>query len=233
MIDFHSHILPKMDDGSRSVAESLEMLSTLKEQGINTVAATPHFYANDESVSDFLARRQASFEALNNSVPDGMPEIMLGAEVKYYEGISRLEGLKSLCVQGTRLLLLEMPMKRWTEYTLRELIDISCSGNIVPVLAHVERYMSFQQGDIIDMLTENGVLIQINASFLYGFFTRRKAVSMLGNRRAHFIGSDCHNMSDRPPDIGRAYETIEKKLGKDFSDSFNEYAKNFLYIPKG
>lgn len=233
MIDFHSHILPKMDDGSKSAEESLQMLSALKEQGIDTVVATPHFYANDESVSKFLSRRQVSFETLNNASPDGMPQIMLGAEVKYYEGISHLEGLKSLCVEGTKLLLLEMPMRRWTEYVLRELIDISCSGNIIPVLAHVERYMSFQQSNIIDMLSENGVLIQINASFLYGVFTKRKAVSMLGRRTVQFIGSDCHNMSDRPPDIGRAYELIQKKLGKDFSDSFNEYAKNYLYTSKG
>lgn len=232
MIDFHTHILPKMDDGSRSVDESLKMLSALKEQGIGTIAATPHFYANDESVYDFVKRRQASYEALAGAVPDGAPEIILGAEVKYYEGISRLDGLKSLCFQGTKLLLLEMPMKSWTDYNIRELIDISCSGRIIPVLAHVERYMRFQQKSIFDMLLENDVLMQINASFVNGFLTKRKAIGLLGKRNVLFIGSDCHNMSDRPPDIGKAYETIKKKLGDDFLDSFNEYSKK-LYISKG
>ncbi len=229
MIDFHTHILPKMDDGSRSIDESLKMLSALKEQGIDIVAATPHFYANDESVHDFMKRRQASFDALKSAVPDGVPDIILGAEVKYYEGISRLDGLKSLCLQGTKLLLLEMPMKSWTEYNVRELIDISCSGKVIPVLAHVERYMHFQQKDIFDVLLENDVLMQINASFVNGLLTKRKAIGLLGRQKVLFIGSDCHNMSDRPPNIGKAYETIRKKLGDDFSDSFNEYAKNYIY----
>lgn len=229
MIDFHTHILPKTDDGSRSTDESLQMLSALKEQGIDTVAATPHFYANDESVHDFIKRRQASFEALKSKVSDGMPEIIPGAEVRYYEGISRLDALSSLCLQGTRLLLLEMPMRRWSDYNIRELIDISCSGKIIPVLAHVERYMRFQQKGIFDVLLENDVLMQINASFVNGLLTKRKAVGLIERRKVLFIGSDCHNMSDRPPNIGKAYETIRKKLGDDFSDSFNEYAKKFIY----
>lgn len=229
MIDFHTHILPKMDDGSRSTDEGVKMLLALKEQGIDAVAATPHFYANDESVQAFLKRRQASFEALKSAAPDGMPEIILGAEVKYYEGISRLDGLESLCLQGTRLLLLEMPMRSWTEYNVRELIDISCSGKIIPVLAHIERYMRFQKNGVFDMLLENDVLMQINASFVCGMLTKSKAIALLGRRMVHFIGSDCHNMSDRPPNIGKAYEIIRKKLGEDFSEGFNEYAKNYIY----
>lgn len=160
-----------------------------------------------------------------------MPEIILGAEVKYYEGISRLDGLKSLCIQGTRLLLLEMPMKSWTEYNVRELIDISCSGKIIPVLAHIERYMRFQKNGVFDMLLENDVLMQINASFVCGMLTKSKAIALLGRRRAHFIGSDCHNMSDRPPNIGKAYEIIRKSLAKIFRKALMNTQK--LYIPKG
>ncbi|MBQ3046351.1 MAG: hypothetical protein IJD49_10410 [Clostridia bacterium] len=228
MVDFHSHILPQMDDGSSGVEESFEMLSALARQGVETVIATPHFYANDESVSDFLARREKSFAALNASVGKGLPDILLGAEVKYYEGISRMAGLEALCIGNTGLLLLEMPMKRWTEYTLRELIDISCSGKIILVLAHVERYLSFQSSGTIDYLLKNGILLQINAGFLCGTFSKRKALGLLKRQAVHFIGSDCHNMSDRPPDIGRAYEIIRKKLGNDFSQAFINFAKDFL-----
>ena len=64
MIDFHTHILPRMDDGSRSVEESLEMLDSMRQQGVKTVFATPHFYANDESVDSFLERREASLKAM-------------------------------------------------------------------------------------------------------------------------------------------------------------------------
>ncbi len=228
MVDFHSHILPKMDDGSSSVAESIEMLKALSKQGIDKVVATPHFYANDESVTEFIKRRAISFENLKNSVTDEMPRVLLGAEVKYYEGISRLKGLHNLCVQNTELLLLEMPMKRWTEYVLKELSEISCSGKITVVLAHVERYMRFQRSGVIEQLLKNGIQFQINANFVCDFLSRRKAIGLFKSQAVHFLGSDCHNMSDRQPDIGKAYETVEKRLGVDFADAFKGYAENLL-----
>lgn len=228
MTDFHSHILPKMDDGSRSVEESLEMLKALSEQGITRVVATPHFYANDESVSDFLSRRQASLERLKSSLSAETPEILTGAEVRYYDGISRLSELKSLCIQGTQLLLLEMPETRWTEYTVKELIDISSDGKVTLVLAHIERYLAYQKPEVFYWLLRNGILMQINASFINGFFSQRKAIKLLKNNEVHFLGSDCHNMTGRPPDIGRALDSVQKKLGKNFAESFDDYVNNFF-----
>ena len=64
MIDWHSHILPAMDDGSKDVAESISMLGMQTSQGVGTVIATPHFYANDETVAAFLKRRAEASEAL-------------------------------------------------------------------------------------------------------------------------------------------------------------------------
>lgn len=228
MTDFHSHILPKMDDGSRSEEESLAMLNALSEQGVSRVMATPHFYANDESVADFINRRQNSLESLMSLKPSEMPEILAGAEVRYYEGISRLSELKSLCIDGTRLLLLEMQERKWTEYTLRELADISSGGKVTLVLAHVERYIGFQRPDTFYRLLENGILMQMNASFVNGFFTKRKAIRMLRNNEVHFLGSDCHNMDTRPPDIGSAFKTIQNKLGCDFAEGFKNYTNEFL-----
>ncbi len=228
MIDFHSHILPEMDDGSRSVEESVLMLKALAEQGTEKVVATPHFYANDESVLSFLSRRRASFEKLEASDSHLMPKVILGAEVRFYDGISKLEGLDSLCIQGTRLLLLEMSMQRWTEYTLKEIIDISCRGKVIPVIAHLDRYMKFQSSDALNRLLANGVLMQINANFVYGLLTRRKAFGLLKNSAVHFLGSDCHNLSDRAPDIGKAFDIIKNKLGRDFLLSFENYANEFF-----
>jgi protein-tyrosine phosphatase len=98
-----------MDDGSKRVQESLELLSMLSAQGVDTVIATPHFYANDESVDRFLERRAECYGRLCDALPDGVPKMLLGAEVSYYPGISRLEGLSRLCIEGTDILLLEMP----------------------------------------------------------------------------------------------------------------------------
>ncbi len=228
MIDFHSHILPKMDDGSRSYAESMAMLKELSNQGIETVIATPHFYANDESVAAFLERRDASFERIREVVQSDISEIKLGAEVRYYEGISRLESIEDLCIEGTNLLLLEMPFSRWTEYTINELTDICCSGKVILVLAHIDRYLKLQKWKVFDVLLRNGALMQINAGFINSVFTKRKAIGLLKSGAVHFIGSDCHNMANRAPDIGRAYGVISKKLGSDFLSEFVGFINNFI-----
>ena len=91
-IDWHSHILPGIDDGSRNVEESISLLNSQMAQGVKVAIATPHFYANDESVESFVDKRSKAFELLKAEVPETSLEIRLGAEVKYYEGISRLDG---------------------------------------------------------------------------------------------------------------------------------------------
>ncbi len=229
MTDFHSHILPSVDDGSKSLEESLMMLESLSAQGIDRVIATPHFYANDESVGRFLERRQKSFNLLNNAV-GVVPQIVLGAEVKFYDGISRLNELKSLCVRGTKLLLLEMPFNKWTEYTIRELIDISSDGRVTVVLAHFDRYLSIQKPEVWYRLVDSGILLQMNADYINNFFSRSKAIGYFKKGAVHFIGSDCHNINNRAPHIGKAISVLEKKLGKGFISGFDNYVNEFFEI---
>ncbi|MBQ9779580.1 MAG: capsular polysaccharide biosynthesis protein [Clostridia bacterium] len=224
MLDFHAHILPGVDDGSKSVDESTKMLEQMQAQGIKCVVATPHFYANDESVDTFLARRAAAYEAVAH-LPN-RPKILLGAEVRYYEGISRMPDLKKLCVQDSRLMLLEMPFRHWTEYALKEVVDIACQGRIIPVIAHVERYLFIQKKGVAERLLQNGVLFQVNSEFLTEWKRRRKALRMLKHEQIHFLGSDCHNLSDRSPNAGEGYALLEKRLGRDFVEAFCEYGWN-------
>ena len=228
MIDWHSHILPKIDDGSRDSAESAELLSSLYAQGADTVVATPHFFADDQSVDEFLARRERSLDALRSAYTDALPDILLGAEVRYYPGISRLNGLDKLCIEKSNLLLLEMPMGEWTDYTVRELTDMANASGLKLILAHIERYLSMQKTKSWSQLYESGVLMQVNASFFNDIITRRKALSMLKNGDIRFIGSDCHSVKHRPPMLGKAYEIIRKKFGDDFADQFSEYGRSLL-----
>ena len=232
MLDFHTHILPGVDDGSQSVDESLQMLERMQKQGIETVVATPHFYANDESVDDFLARRDAALGALRERSPSG-PDILLGAEVRYYEGISRMPDLKKLRIQNSRLLLIEMPFRPWTENAVREVIDIACQGRITPVIAHVERYLFLQKKGVATRLLESGVLFQANSSFLMGWRQRRRAMGMIQKGQIHFIGSDCHNLTDRPPNAAEAFSLIEKRLGTSFATAMIDYERELLLHSKG
>jgi protein-tyrosine phosphatase len=228
MIDWHCHVLPNMDDGSKNADESLAMLEALHGQGVSQVVATPHFYASDESVDDFLGRREKSFQELLAKHPDLSRDMLLGAEVSYYPGIHKMKGLQSLSIGESKLLLLEMPMEHWSRYTVDELIAMASTSDVVAVLAHVERYLTYGNEKYLGVLREHGVLMQVNASFFRGLRNRHIALKMLQSESIDFIGSDSHNMKSRPPMLGEAYETIKKRLGEEFVSQFIRYGYNML-----
>ena len=159
---------------------------------------------------------------------ESLPRIVLGAEVRYYQGISRLAGLDLLRIQDSKLLLLEMPQSAWTEYMIRELLELSGKSSIKIVLAHVERYLALQNRNVFERLKDNGVLMQANSSFFTSFVTKRRALSLLDEGNIHFVGSDCHNLTSRAPNLGKAFEVIEKKFGNDFIEQMNEYGDSML-----
>lgn len=223
MIDWHSHILPGMDDGSRDTAESISLINMQVSQGVGTIIATPHYYANDETVDSFLDRRKKAFELLKTVLPADAPDILLGAEVRYYQGISRMADLEALTIEGSKLLLLEMPMSSWTEYMIRELIEMSGRGSIKIIIAHIDRYLNLQKKGVLERILESGILMQVNASFFISFASKRKALSLLKEGNIHFIGSDCHNTVSRPPRLDSAFRVIEKKFGEDYLNQMNEY----------
>ncbi len=228
MIDWHSHILPGIDDGSKDVAESISMLQMLSAQGVSTVVATPHFYANDETVEAFLKKRQTAYQQLKSQLPADAPEILLGAEVRYYPGISRMEDLKKLRIQGSNILLVEMPMNRWTEFIIRELLELSFMHDFQIVLAHVERYWRLETRSCWSRLLERGILFQANASCFTIFSSKQKAGSYLRNGRIHLLGSDCHNLDTRRPKLGDAFAWIEKKFGSDYLRQMNGLGRSLL-----
>ena len=232
MIDFHSHILPGIDDGSASVEESLQLLRMLADQGVETVVATPHFYPDRTSASDFLRRRDAAYQKLCECDLSGLPKIILGAEVKYYDSIRRMEELEQLCAGESRVLLLEMPFERWSEMTLKEVATLSRSGRVTVVLAHIDRYLAFQSKQVWGRLFDSGILTQVNASFFTGRFTKRKALNMLASGMINVIGSDCHNLTTRKPLIGKASEIIAGRFGAECLDHISEYTSTLLGISK-
>ena len=175
MIDFHSHILPGMDDGSKSTQESLEMLDMLRAQGVDTVAATPHFYARENPPEVFLRRRAEAWNRLRPQLTADSPRVLLGAEVRYFQGISHVDRLHDLCLEGQDVLLLEMPFSPWPSRTLAELTDLAQRGDLTVVLAHMERYLAQQPRTLWPRLRQLGVLFQCNAPFFLDWRTRRRA----------------------------------------------------------
>jgi protein-tyrosine phosphatase len=214
MTDFHAHLLPAIDDGSDSVETSLAMLDIWRAQGIGRVCATPHFYAERTTPERFLSRRAAALQALKAAGGGGPkgPEIRCGAEVRFFDGVGAAEALPALCLEGSDLLLLEMPFTRWTDRMLGEVAEIRQRG-LRPVAAHLERYLDLNPGQTIRRFLDMDVLIQCNAEFFLSRRTARRALRMLREERIHFLGSDAHNVSSRAPDLGPALDLIERKLG--------------------
>lgn len=215
MIDLHSHILPQMDDGSRSVDESLQMLAALAAQGVTEVAATPHFYASENSPERFLARRRHAWQQLAPRLTASLPAVHLGAEVLYFEGIAGYEQLTQLCLTGTDTLLLEMPFRPWSRRMHDELRELAARRDVTVLLAHMERYLPYVEEEDWQRIAGSGVLLQSNAGFFCGFSTRRKALRLLREGWIQVLGTDCHNMTSRAPHMDEAVRRIARALGED------------------
>lgn len=213
LTDFHSHILPEMDDGSSSVGESLSLLEKLRESGVGRVIATPHFYARSENPEGFFARRAESLARLREALPPEAPEIVAGAELYYFDGVESTECLPLFRVEGTSLLLLEMPFRRWTDRMVQDVLTINARRGFRVILAHAERYSAFGNAGDVRYLSESGVLIQANASWFEGTFARAAAFRAFEAGHIDVIGSDCHNLTTRAPDLDSAYGQLLRRYG--------------------
>lgn len=230
VIDFHSHILPGIDDGSRDVATSLQMLHAAAEQGIDVMVATPHFYAGSTTPEQFLCRRETAFLSLPEQELSGLPKIICGAEVAYFSGISKADDIESLCIEGTNLLLLEMPFAAWTERNIWE-IELLLNRGMQPVIAHLERFFSFQKDKhMISKLLDLPVCVQMNAECLLSWRKRRQVLSMFQRRQAHLLGSDCHNTGSRPQNLGEGRAVLERKLGQPVLEEMDELGAKLLHL---
>ena len=226
MIDFHSHILPGIDDGSDCVETSLAMLRMEAEQGMDMVVATPHFYPRYESVEEFLIKRENAEKVLREAMAQetGLPKLAIGAEVYFFRGISESDFLPKLAIKGTNCVMIEMPPAPWEEAIYRELIRIREKMGLLPIIAHVDRYIGrFRTFKIPEHLAQMPVLVQANADFFLKRETAGMAMKMLKRDQIHLLGSDCHNLSSRKPNIGPAKDRIHQKLGDQAQTKFASY----------
>ena len=222
IVDFHTHILPGIDDGSKSVDCSLEMLKEEKEQGIKTLVFSSHFNAMNESVDDFILRRQKAFDSIKNVCFELGITTFLGAEIKYFKGISKSEEIKKLCIGNTKFLLLEMPYYKWNDFDVEEILSLRTNIGVLPVLAHIERSYKANK-KAIERLAFEGVNMQMNAEYFLSYFTKKKAASFVEKGWVNFIGSDCHNTSSRKPNIMMAIPVLEKYCSPDALDQMYSF----------
>lgn len=210
-IDFHSHILPKMDDGSSSSQESIEMLTRANEQGVKILCLTPHFYPEDENPDSFIKRRDAAFNRLITVCEEqGFtgPRLFRGAEVAWFTSIGKSEEVKKLCLGNTNIILVEMPFAPWNNMMIESLVSLKEELDLQPVLAHIDRYFPFVRREALNYLVfEKGIWLQVNAESI----NNPAICEMIKNNMISFVGSDAHNTTTRPVNIGDAYDVLEEK----------------------
>ena len=214
-IDIHSHILPDIDDGPKTATQSLELLECAVKNGIDRIVATPHFYASIHSLEQHTAKAKDRFLELDSLIKDNkLPlSILLGYEVRYFDGISRIDSLDRLCINGTKVILLELGSIPFTSDVIDEIMDLNYYGYTV-VLAHIERYTKMRGfSSIKQLVVSNVVYAQCNASSLLKGPFRRVANGLLKEGLVSAVASDMHSVEKRPPKIREAMEKIENKLG--------------------
>ena len=224
-IDLHSHILPQLDDGSDSVEMSLAMLYQMAEQGVDVVCATSHYYAKYSSIPAFCERRAEAMERLSSVLTAELPRVLPAAEVAYFPHMEE-QDLTPLCIQGTRTLMLEMPFADWTGLQLEtvEALVLDCRYDVV--LVHPERFcFSKSNRHKLEKLAELPIGLQVNAGSLLRWGTRRLALDLLQMAQYPLLGSDCHNLTSRPPNLKEGRKVVMQKLGEAFLKKIDRYGE--------
>lgn len=213
--DNHCHILPRIDDGARDSKMALAMLEKMRSQGVDRVVATPHFYAHHEkSVEGFLKKRDSSYHRIRKESP--LP-IRLGAEVAIEYGLSYKENINKLAIEGTNVILLELPYRRFESWMPEEIETVASEYGLTVMLAHIHRYLSFYSRDDMERILDLDVIFQVNneafKSFREKLFIRR----LIKEGREIALGSDSHNLMDRRPN----WEIVNKKADKNVIENSN------------
>ena len=217
-LDFHTHILPGTDDGAKDMEVTKRMLQLAHQQGVRTMLATPHSYPGRTPQDN--ERVRALCEKVNQEAQkiDSEFHVFTGNEILYRESIlSELEDGHILTLADSRYLLIEfLPgehIRRINE-GIRQLIH----EEYYPVIAHVEKVGCLMENpDYIKELVDMGCYMQANCEdFLGGIFNRqsKNLRGLMEQGLIHFLGSDCHDESVRPPLMEDCIRQLEKKITK-------------------
>lgn len=213
--DYHTHVLPNMDDGANNEDVSFRMLQMLKEQGVEQVVATPHFYAHREKdVEYFLEKRQQALEKIKANSP--LP-ILLGAEVAIEHNISELSKVEKLAIQGTNLILLEFPYRNYEEWMYEEIYNISVEFGLKVILAHLHRYLTYFTKEQMQQILRMQAIFQMNNEAFESFSQRNFVKALIKQDVPLIFGSDCHNLVERKPN----WDVARKKCKSDVLEKSN------------
>lgn len=222
MIDIHSHIVFAVDDGPKTIEESLSLIEESYRQGVRTIVSTSHRRKGMfETPEDIIAEH---FQKVKEEAETRFPDLTLlyGGELYYTPDIvEKLENRLVPRLNGSRFALLEFSMGTpWK--TIQEAVSNFLMIGVTPVLAHIERYNALEfNKQRVQELINMGCYTQVNATHvlkpkLFGDklkVFKKRAQFFLDENLVHIISSDMHNLDKRPPFMEKAHSIIVKKYG--------------------
>ncbi|MBQ6979215.1 MAG: capsular biosynthesis protein [Clostridia bacterium] len=212
MIDIHSHIIPNIDDGSRSIEDSLAMLKTSAISGVSDIICTPHYR---EGYKKTPAEIESAFKLLKDSAKSqGIPvNLYLGEEIFVTKNIkTELKEKQVLTLNGTKFVLLEFDYNINSE--ISEIVYELSRIGYIPIVAHVNRYNYLSIDDVIDIKRSHG-LLQVNADDVLRNLGRfgKNAKKLFNKGLVDFVASDIH--ANRENKMSEAGQIVKKKFGED------------------
>jgi len=226
MIDLHCHILPGIDDGAKTIDETLEMARIAVKEGIHHIIATPHYI----QYSDYLGKQDV--EKLVDEVnlifrKEQIPlTVSAGHEVYMTPDLPKLVEQKEVStLNNSQYILVEFPMNDIPMYAEDIFYELRLMG-LTPILAHPERYpMIMENPNLLLKFLKLGVLCQTNVGSIRGFFGERvqkTAIQLIEHNMIHFIATDAHTPRNRAPKLQKALEEITKISGEKAKELFIE-----------
>lgn len=230
LFDIHSHILFGVDDGPKTIEESISLIKKMQNEGITKILATPHFYPQDTDLADYLKIINNNFKTLKNvTQKNNLPEIYLGCELLYFSGLGQSTSLHNLCLNNTNYLLLELTDNCINNRLFSDIKALIKQSGIVPVIAHIERYCKAKNfKKLLQFVSQNNIPIQVNAASFSIFCFRRAIKKIIKNNIPILLGTDSHSVDMRPPKLQEALQIIEKKYGIEFKEQILNNNKKFM-----
>ena len=188
-VDFHTHIMPALDHGSKSMEESATQISLFIENGINEVVATSHFYGHVHKLDDFLTKREVAYEQVKSYIDENHLnfKVHLAAEVLAFAGLDNLDRLSELTIGKSSTLLLELPYGPLSSDIEATIVKLIRKGYGI-LLAHADRYSVID----IEKLISAGAKVQLNASALSKMFVKGAYKRWIAEGTCVALGSDIH-----------------------------------------
>lgn len=217
MVDIHCHILPEIDDGAKSLYESVELCRMAEINHIRDIILTPHF-RDFTNPGDFFTLRDEKYEEVKEAVEaeNILCQLYLGAEVTASEEMLAFSEWSRLSLAGSRYLLLELPFSSFSSEEMVQYVKCVKEQGLVPVIAHPERYSSFHVSPfLVNELLEMDALLQVNLASFTGAFGRNAmlmAHDLILSEVVSFLSTDAHSLRGRNNNILSVLPVLEHTI---------------------